>query len=737
MKRRTARWIAGTIVAVNIASLSAGIPLALTARAQIEPGQIVIVGDPQTALTQEALREIRAERAAGDPLKETSGDFRFWTVLVYLALLLWIGVGFLIVSRQPSSWAGWLFLITGGPFGITALASQLVIHELKVDPGSVPLLRFWAFIGEYGIYSVALLPLLFLLYPDGRPPSRRWRWAVVGLVGGTAVALLGFLFRPGPFNAYLGDGILYVNPLGVDAMAEIGPVVILIGAVIALLSFLSTVIAVRQRFRRSTGEEHQQMRWIRFVASLAGLLFAGTWVIGGAFEFAGGNPDAPVFEFLFGLTAFTIFLGIPAAYLIAIFKHGLWDLDIVIKKTALFGTMALLLTGVSLVALAIIGNATIEADPLTVLALVVMGAAVWPAILLARRVANRVVYGQRATPYQVLTEFSQRVGGSYASEDVLPRMAAILRGAVGATGATVWLRVGDELRAAGIAPPGQPAPDAAKLLGDALPNLPADAAIEVRHQGELLGALVATMPANDPMSPSKEQLMRDLAAQAGLVLRNVRLIEELRASRQRIVAAQDERAKQIERNIHDGVQQQLVALAVQLKLARSAVDPDPAKAVSMLDALQASAHDALEDLRDLARGIYPPLLADKGLPAALEAQARRSPVPVSVEPDGIGRHPQDVESAVYFSVLEALNNVAKYAHASTTTVRLRQADGDLTFEVSDDGRGFQPAETGYGTGLQGMADRLDAVGGRLEVISGPGRGTTILGSVPAGSRGRT
>ena len=186
----------------------------------------------------------------------------------------------------------------------------------------------------------------------------------------------------------------------------------------------------------------------------------------------------------------------------------------------------------------------------------------------------------------------------------------------------------------------------------------------------MLGALSVSMPASDPMNPSKERLVRDLAAQAGLVLRNVRLIEELRASRQRLVAAQDEERRKLERNLHDGAQQQLVALAVQLKLARTMVDRDPAKAGGMLDSLQDAAGEALEELRDLARGIYPPLLADKGLAAALESQARKAAVPTTVESDDIGRYPRDVESAVYFCTLEALNNVAKYAEASSADVRL-------------------------------------------------------------------
>jgi signal transduction histidine kinase len=229
------------------------------------------------------------------------------------------------------------------------------------------------------------------------------------------------------------------------------------------------------------------------------------------------------------------------------------------------------------------------------------------------------------------------------------------------------------------------------------------------------------------MNPTKEKLARDMAAQAGLVLKNVRLIEDLRESRRRIVSAQDERARTLERNIHDGAQQQLVALSVKLRLAAELLERDPAKARTMLEELQGQATETLEDLRDLARGIYPPLLADKGLPAALEAQARKSPIPVSVQPDGVGRYGQDVESAVYFCCLEALNNVAKYADASSVEIRLRQNDGELRFEVADDGVGFDTVVGGDGTGLQGMADRLDAIGGTLDIVSVPGAGTTVSG----------
>jgi signal transduction histidine kinase len=735
VSRTLARAIAGAVIAACLVSVVVSIPVSLAARDRIRPGQIVVVGDPSTPRTKEVLGEVRAERAAGNTLEETTGQFNAGFAVVISLLLIWMGVGFLIVSRQPTNWAGWLFIITGAPFPLLTLGQALVIYGVKADPGSVPLVGIWAVIGEYALYPLALLPLLFLLYPDGHLPSPRWRWAVAGLMGGTAVAFLGFLFRPGPFNNWIGDGVLYMNPLGIDGFAEAGPVVILIGTVVALLSALSTLVAVRQRFKRSHGDERQRMRWLAFVASLSGTLFALMWVLGlGAFLFS-RDGDAPIFPILFGLTALSLVIGIPASYLVAIFRYGLWDLDVVVKKAVVALLVAVFLSLVAVVAASAVGFLAISGGDVTNAAIVgvVLGLLVVPILRLARRLANRVVYGRRATPYEVLTEFSGHVGSTYSSEDVLSRMAQILSEATGASVARIWLRLGAELRQEASWPADAPPVTPVAMKGDSIASIGGAHAVEVRHQGELLGALTAEMPSNDPMNPSKEKLIGDLASQAGLVLRNVRLIEELRASRQRLVAAQDGERRKIERDIHDGAQQQLVALAVQLKLLQGLIQGDSAKALRLAETLQAATNEALEDLRDLARGIYPPLLADKGLAAALESQARRSPVAVTVEPDGVGRYSQDVESAVYFCCLEALNNVAKYAAASAVTMSLAQDAGRLSFRIVDDGQGFDPAAIGYGTGLQGMADRLDAIGGELNVESAPGRGTTVVGRVPLAS----
>jgi signal transduction histidine kinase len=349
----------------------------------------------------------------------------------------------------------------------------------------------------------------------------------------------------------------------------------------------------------------------------------------------------------------------------------------------------------------------------------------------ARRWANRIVYGKRATPYEVLSEFAERVGETYSTEDVLPRMAQLLEEATGARTARVWLRIGGEMRSEATWPPDAPSVANVSVRNDELPSFGDDDVFEVRHQGELLGALSVAMPAADPMNPTKAKLARDMAAQAGLVLRNVRLIEDVRESRRRIVAAQDVRAKKLERDIHDGAQQQLVALAVKVGLAERLVGADAEKAAAMLGEVKGDATEALENLRDLARGIYPPVLADQGLAAALGAQARKAPLPVAIEPDGIGRYPAETEAAVYFSCLEALQNVAKYASASTAAIRLAQHDDVLTFEVSDDGRGFDLGSTNLGTGLQGMTDRIEAVGGTIEIESAVGAGTTVRGRIPA------
>jgi signal transduction histidine kinase len=397
-----------------------------------------------------------------------------------------------------------------------------------------------------------------------------------------------------------------------------------------------------------------------------------------------------------------------------------------------FGALAAFITLVYVAIVIGVGQligSTGNSSALSIVATAVVAVSFQPVRTRVQRLANRLVYGERATPYQVLSQFSERIGATYAAEELLPRMTQILAQATAATEASVWVEVGGRLRQDTT----WPANGGARAVAGSVEEIDAnraDLAVPVRHGGELLGALSIRKRSSDPVTPTERALVEQLASQAGLVLKNERLIDELRASRRRIVSAQDERARKLERDIHDGAQQQLVALAVRHRLAASLVGKDDDRLRATLQSLQAETNDALENLRDLARGIYPPLLADRGLVQALSAQARKAPIEVDVLSDGVGRYTQEVEAAVYFCCLEALQNVAKYANARHVDVRFRHSDGELVFDISDDGAGFDPSQTPRGTGLQGMADRLEAIGGRLEVRSTPGRGTTVTGRVP-------
>jgi signal transduction histidine kinase len=736
MSRRTARGIAVVAIAICATAAAASLMLRAAAPPDPSPTTVVLIGDPSADRVQQIRQDVEATIAAGARFGDTEVATVIGLSLILLACVGWMAVGVLIVSKQPRNWAGWTFLVIGSALPLSSLTQVLVIIGARRDPGSVPLLGSIAVVGSYLIYLVALLPLLFLLYPDGRVPSPRWRWAVRGLLGGTGLAILGYVLTPGPFNSYVTEGVLYVNPTGVNGFGSVSGAIIAVGTIIAMISALSTVVAIRQRYRRATGALREQMRLLVFVAGVAGATLIASFTVSIVASFFTRDTEAPIFYVFFLLLVLTLLIGTPGAYLIAIFRHGLWDMDLVIRKTVQYGVLvvAFMLLGFFIVAMVPtlligVGSGT-DYLPTVIIAAFLAGVFLWLRPRVAR-LANRLVYGKRATPYEVLSEFSERVGETYSTEDVLPRMAQLLMQATGALRADVWLRVGAELRCEATWPADAQAPPSRQLVGDAATSADGEYLAEVRHQDELLGVITLDTPVDDPMNTAKETLVHDLASQAGLVLRNVRLIEDLRASRQRLVAAQDEERRKLERNIHDGVQQQLVALTVQLRLAEQLTQRNPAKARELMGSLQGLTNEALDDLRDLARGIYPPLLADKGLPIALEAQARKSPVPVSVRADGVTRYPQAIESAVYFSCLEALNNVAKYAEAEHVSITLSRQNGSLEFEVTDDGRGFDADVTAHGTGLQGIADRLDALGGTFRIESGAGRGTTLSGTVPA------
>jgi signal transduction histidine kinase len=632
-------------------------------------------------------------------------------------------VGFLLAWKRPANPIGWLLSATGLSYAFASGGLLLL---------QFPQTRVWgAWSGWMFFLGLGFVVFVLLLFPTGSLPSRRWRPVAWAAAAAIAAWVLGNAFAPRTIAA----SPPVRNPIGVAGPA--GHVFQFLGGVgppLLIATGLSAIVSLVFRYRRGGPVEREQLKWLVYAG---GLIVAAVLVTVPIAPFI--SPDAA--NNLQNATGSGSVALVPIAIGIAIFRYHLYDIDVVINKTLVYGLLAVFITGVYVAIVVGLGSlAQRGVGPsltLSIVATAVVAVAFQPVRERVQRLANRLVYGHRATPYEVLADFAGRMAGTYAVEDLLPRMARILAEGTGAARADVWLKSGDSFHEGAAWPPGAPPQPPARTTQADVPAYPADRLLPVRYQGEVLGALSVCKRPGESLTPTENRLLADLAAQAGLVLKNVGLreqllarLEEIRASRQRLVAAQDEERRRIERNIHDGAQQQLVALAIKLTLTESLIGTDPDGERELLAELRRDAMGAVEDLRDLARGIYPPLLASAGLAAALTAQARKAPVPTSVTADGVGRYPQDVEAAVYFCVLEALQNVAKYAGATRAGVRLTAAGNDLEFAVTDDGAGFDPESKGYGTGLQGMADRLHAHGGSLTVRSSAGGGTTILGRLP-------
>ena len=519
-------------------------------------------------------------------------------------------------------------------------------------------------------------------------------------------------------------------------------------ALILFFGVLTPIVGVASqayRYRRSpTPIERQQGRlmfWAFTPALLLGI-FVLTQRTGNAFEDFAGRNIAIIPAELFR-TFQPVFALIPVALFVGILRYRLWNIDKVISRTLVYSVLAGFVTAVYVGVVVGVGRLfNTEQDSsslwLSIVATGIIAVAFQPVKERVNRIVNRLVYGQRATPYEVLSGLSERMAGTVATEDLLGRVARVIAEGTGARRVDVWLLFGEEARpeASWTDSPG-PAPEPVTITGDTFPEIPGvTTTVPVRHRGELLGAITVVKPPNEGLTPTEERLLEDVGAQAGLLVRNVRLtaelvarLEELRASRQRLVAAQDEERRRLERNLHDGAQQQLVALKVQLGLAERLAEAGQPVA-EMIRQLKEETGEALETLRDLARGIYPPLLAAEGLPSALAGQARKASFEVDIQADDVGRYPQDIETAIYFVCLEAFQNASKYADASLVRVELTERDKELRFVVTDDGAGFDPSCTPQGSGTHNMADRVEALDGSLTITSAVGAGTRVEGRIP-------
>ena len=557
-----------------------------------------------------------------------------------------------------------------------------------------------------------VLTVGLLLFPDGRPAAG-WDWLVRfnGLVVALLVVFNGLASHPNSTEPIARSLLDYFDGGLLALIAGLLYLPLIVGGVLA-------VAVLAGSYRESTGTRRHQIQWIAFggAAVFAGGLFRGLDIVGPA------------------LAGMVVFL---ACFYVAITKYRLYDIDVVVNRSLQFGALAVFIGGVYVGIVVGVGEllGTESGFGLSIVASVLVAMAFQPARRRVERWANRLVYGERATPYEVLVRFSRR-SAELSDEELLDRIPQMIVDGTGSETATLWTRTENGFRTGSM----WPADRAGRRIEgiDGFEDPDADHSVPVFHDGELLGGLSLVKVRGETMTPAEEELLADLASGLGLALRNARLTGELRrqvaeleASRERVLAASDEARRALENDLDSGPQQQLVALKVKLGPTRKLAERAGAeKTAALLEQLEIEAGAAIQAVRDFAGGIYPPLLEAEGLAVAINQQTRSAAIPIDITDEGIGRYGRDVEAAIYFSVLEALQNTAKYAGATSASVLLRDEAGSLHFEVHDDGSGFDAATVTRGAGLTGMADRLDTVGGSVNIDSSPGGGTVVTGSVP-------
>jgi signal transduction histidine kinase len=653
-------------------------------------------------------------------------------------------IGALITASQPRNRVGWLFSGTGFALALTLFAQEYAVRGLVTAQGSLP----GAIVAAWFQFWLArfLLPLVIvvvlLIFPDGQLHSPAW-WPVLSIaVVGAAAQVLESLNNPFgvPLGIRTGDHLFFFPVTMPPALWPIGRFVDRWGHGIetwaGLIAVIAAGAALLLRLQRAQGEQRLQIKWLAYAG--------GVTAVGVAVSHINDLPvisrdPHPLLNTMgtYGDLTWTLAaaIGIPLAAGIAILKHRLYDIDVVVNKTIVFGGLAAFITVVYTVVVvgvsAAIGSGTRFNPGLSILATAIVAVAFQPAKERMQRVANRVVYGRRASPYEALSQFAEGVATSYETEEVLPLMARIAAEGTGAARVDVWLRLGTELRLAAS----WPATDARSRAipvageGDDPPSISgAEHVYPVRHQGELLGALSVRKPPGERMTPAEAALLAHLASQAGPVLANVRLVRELRASRLRLVSVQDEARRRVERDLHDGAQQRLLTLSMVLRVIRKQAESEASALGATIDEAERELKLALDELRELARGIHPAILARSGLGPALASLAERSEIPVELVARGSQRYPAPVESTVYFVVSEALANVAKYAQAARVSVSVTNPDGIVQVEVADDGVGG--ADASAGSGLLGLRDRVEALGGTFRVESPAGAGTRITARIP-------
>lgn len=654
-------------------------------------------------------------------------------ILWGLLPLVAAGAALLILIQQARNPIGWLLMVWAVGSAVAILNSNTIP---ATPPGSLDAgmwMRLWF---HNWSWLLLVFPLFHLLqmFPSGRLLGRPWRWLM-----GLELLMIGFLVvlealpeRIGALSDW-GETVptwTVENPIGIlPTTIWDGPVgVVWILALVALSVGSATSMVVR--YRRSASDERHQLKWLLY--SMA--MFVSVYVGGPAYAGAAsalesmGGPSLPELDpIAFDLALVLTLVATPAAITAAVLRFRLYDIDTVISRTLVWGTLAALMAlfySFVVVTLGVVGIALVAI-------------AFRPVLRWLQQAANRLVYGRRATPYEVLSDLTQTLGTVESIKGILDRTARHLGEATTATSAAVWIADGRHLRPVGVWPP------EATLPGEVLwDDLPGHVTV-IGHEDERLGALTILKGIGDAVTPPERNLIEDLAGSSASVLRHAALqaqltarAADLAASRRRLMEVQDSERHRIERELDEGAQQLVVSLKVKLNVAARLARSDGALGLAeLLEGMDQEARDAIAQIRSLARGLYPPLLEAEGLETAVRALAELSPAPVDVTADlrSGERLPLETEAAIFFCISEAMTNAVKHAGENPVTVHLSREEASVSFQVADSGPGFEPGSPGLGSGLRNMADRLDAIGGTLSLDSAPGRGTRVRGVVPLAS----
>lgn len=642
-------------------------------------------------------------------------------------------VGLFVLRLRPGHREGWLFIATGVAHAVMFFGRQYGLFAVNQDRARLPGASWVMWFGVWPLAPVlVLIGVTMMSFPEGRLPSPAWRPVVAVMVlTGALLALVSALW---PVE-YTYNSAAAPHPLnlgGYDAAQRLWDVV----AHTAYLLFqLVWVVCVVVRLRRAEGDEARQLKWFAYAVAMGAVAMALGFAVF-------GSPTL-------GVLAVPV---VPIAAGVAIVKFRLYDIDVVISKTLVVSAMVGIIAaayGVLVVGVGRLVGAGESPDPvLSLVATAAVAVAFEPVRRRVQRGADRLVYGRRPTPYEALARLSTQLSVGGQSADLLTGLASTLAEGVGAADVTLWVGSGEDLVAVASWPPGVGTDTRLVPAPMDLASLGLGGRTHVRsivHQGTLRGAVTLTKAPGEALAASEDRLLRDLVAQAGLVIDNVGLgvelqerlhqislqAAELRAAAKRIVAAQDAARRRIERDLHDGAQQRLVTLALSLQdvssRASSAGDTDLAARV---DESRHQLSLALAELRDMARGIHPAILTQEGFEAAVGFLAERSPIAVQVDVRLDVRLPEEVEATAYFIVSEALTNAAKHSDASNIVVEVTCRDGRLSVEVTDNGRGG--ADGHSGSGLQGLTDRLATLSGGLAVRSPVGHGTHLKATIPCG-----